>query len=311
MKTNHALSHPVRTVAEDATVEHRPSTQKVSEQYLRLNAILKEKDEQDPVIFNETEHIQQPFSDTMQKFRFLRDLRLSVPVDIVRFSPGGSTACTVVICRTAENRTDPQILIEGARLVQKVRPKLLEVHTREMKRTFKDKMSNITSLSPSILEFIYKELALDGGQATNPVMQERLRLISLGHTDLIADLRHTNPGRPNTKFDVFFEKLGEIVEDITAADDRRHGQAHLSEFISIRDLIDKASTKCPPETPIPSTSLVRLQFSPRNPYCKGALNFTSRLDVQFKIQRRQLRMSHVDSHFCNAQFKYLKSYAVE
>lgn len=85
----------------------------------------------------------------------------------------------------------------------------------------------------------------------------------------------------------------------------------MSEFISIPDLINKASTKCPPETPIPSASLVRLQFSPRNPYCKGALNFTSRLDVQFKIQRRQLRMSHVDSHFCNAQFKYLKSYAVE
>lgn len=140
----------------------------------------------------------------MQKFRFLRDIRLSIPVDIVKFIPGGSTSSTIVICRTAENHTEPQILIEGARLVQRARPNLLEIHTREMKRAFKDRISNITSLSPSVLEFIYKELAIDGSQATNPVMQERLRLISLGHTDLIADLRHTNPGRPNSKFDGFF-----------------------------------------------------------------------------------------------------------
>lgn len=107
-----------------------------------------------------------------------------------------------------------------------------------MKKTFKEKINNITSLSPSVIEYIYKELAFDGSQTTNPVMQERLRLISLGHTDLIADLRHTNPGRPNTKFDVFFEKLQEVLENITAADDRRHGHAHLSEFISISDMID-------------------------------------------------------------------------
>lgn len=166
-------------------------------------------------------------------------------------------------------------------------------------------------MSPSVIEYIYKELAFDGSQTTNPVMQERLRLISLGHTDLIADLRHTNPGRPNTKFDVFFEKLQEVLENITAADDRRHGHAHLSKFISISDMIQRAVSTCPPGTPVPSASLVKLQFAPRNPYCQGALNFTSRLNVQFKIQRRQLRTTHPDSHFCNAQFKYLKSFAVE
>lgn len=76
-------------------------------------------------------------------------------------------------------------------------------------------------------------------------------------------------------------------------------------------MIQRAVSTCPPGTPVPSASLVKLQFAPRNPYCQGALNFTSRLNVQFKIQRRQLRTTHPDSHFCNAQFKYLKSFAVE
>lgn len=33
--------------------------------------------------------------------------------------------------------------------------------------------------------------------------------------------------------------------------------------------------------------------------------------MQFKIQCRQLRAAHMDSHFCNAQFKYLKAFAIE
>lgn len=33
--------------------------------------------------------------------------------------------------------------------------------------------------------------------------------------------------------------------------------------------------------------------------------------MQFKIQRRKLRAAHMDSHFCNAQFKYLKAFAIE
>jgi hypothetical protein len=45
-----------------------------------------------------------------------------------------------------------------------------------------------------------------------------------------------------------------------------------------------------------------------NPYTKAAQNFTSRLNVQYKIQRRQLRVTHQDEHYCNAQLKYLKDY---
>lgn len=311
MKITHSMDHPARTIAGDATIEHRQSVARPNKQYMKLDSVLKEAQVGDPVYFNEDEHTIEPLKDSGQKFKFLQDLHVSVPLDLIKFSPGGSSTTVVLFCKTQANRTEADMLIQGARFMQQARSNMVEFHTRAMKKHFKEKMNNITSMNPSILEFMYKELTLDRSKETNPAMQERLRIISLGNTNLLADLRHANPGRPNTRFDTFFEKLGGIIEDFSAADDRRHGHAHLSEFISLRDMIDQATAKCPQNTPIPSASLVRLQFSPKNPYCKGASNFTSRLDVQFKIQRRQLRAAHMDSHFCNAQFKYLKAFAIE
>ncbi len=67
-------------------------------------------------------------------------------------------------------------------------------------------------------------------------MQHRMPLISMGHTGIVADLRTLNCGRPGV-YDPFFEKLEEVVEEATAADDRRHNVAHISEWISLNPLV--------------------------------------------------------------------------
>jgi hypothetical protein len=152
---------------------------------------------------------------------------------------------------------------------------------------------------------------MDAAASFHPDTQERLRLVFLGEKGLLTDLRHLNAGRPSETFDTFFEKLSTHVEEVTAADERRHGSAHLSAWISLSDMMEKAKQSCSVDTPIPSKSLVRLQFAPRNPYAKTAWNFTSKIDVQYKIQRRQLRLTHPDEHYCNAQFKYLKEMAID
>lgn len=59
---------------------------------------------------------------------------------------------------------------------------------------------------------MYKELALDASQVSNPEMVEQLRLISLGETGLVAGLRELNVGRPTEKFDDFFKALHDLVE---------------------------------------------------------------------------------------------------
>lgn len=309
---NQALPHPVRTIADDATIEHRQiSPFGVREKYCLLDEAVRTAEENVPVVFDESVHLKSPFESNLERFKFVKELQLSVPVDMLRFCPGGSTVSTLCLIRVDENRLQSQLLTDGAQLVEKVRPQLKEYHTRAQRQLFKAKLNNVAKILPSVADLIYKELTLDASAAAHPDTQERLRLIFLGESDLLADLRHLNPGRPSHTFDKFFEVLERIVEEITAADERRHNIAHLSEFVSLDEMIEKAEQNCPEGTPIPSRSLVRLQFSPRNPYTHSALNFTSKIKVQYKIQRRQLRSAHPDDHYCAAQMKYLKERAIQ
>jgi len=203
-----------------------------------------------------------------------------------------------------------ELLTQCARTMVKLKPMFPEFHTRFMKREFKAKFANLATVSAGCMDLIYKELALDSSAARNADSMKRLRLIFLGETGLLTDLRSINPGRPTGNFDTFFDALGRVIEEVTAADERRHNVAHMSEWLSLKDLMNRAVELCPENTPIPSPSLVRLQFTPRNPYIHTALNFTSRFEVQYKIQRRQLRLFHEDDHYCAALLKYLKHLAV-
>ena len=310
---NKKLDHPVRTVDEHATIEHRTQTLFVKDKYKLLDNAVKSLENYDPITFNEDVHIEEPFQNNVARYRFFSELQLSVPVDIISFCPGGSVVTTFCLVHVPENRSEAELLTQGARMVQKIKPQLKEYHTRAQRNLFKSKLSNIANIQPALVDFIYSELSLDASTMNHPDMQHRLRLISLGEEGLIADLRHLNTGRPNDRYDVFFEKLIELVADKTAADDRRHGTgvAHLSEWISLQDMIEQAAKKCPDGTPIPSKSLVRLQFAPNNPYTSRAQNFSARVPVQYKIQRRQLRAQHPDNHYCAALFKYLKFKAIE
>lgn len=105
--------------------------------------------------------------------------------------------------------------------------------------------------------------------------------------------------------------LGKIIEEWVAADKRRHGVAHLSQYLSLRELCETVKARCPPGTPIPSEDLVRLQFCPKRLNSPAASNFNARFQVQYKIQVRQLHLKHVDDHYCAAIFKYLLEYAIK
>ncbi|XP_053389760.1 uncharacterized protein LOC128552729 [Mercenaria mercenaria] len=280
--------NPPRTVGNDISVEFRAKTPYVYEKYKLFDEEIKNCDFLKPVLFDENVHLTTPFENRMQMKRFFDNLSLSVNVDLYRYCPGGGVSTIMFVAKVPENRSDNDAHIHPVRVIAQINDKLPEYHTRAMKREFRQKMNLIAKIQPGVLDFVYKELALDASVATNPEMQQRIKLISLGESGLVADLRELNTGRPSDKFDVFFEKLEEVVEDVTAADERRHGVSHLSHWISLGDLIGQAAEKCPEGTLVPSKSLVRLQFTPRNPYTHAALNFTSRLSVQYKIQRRQL-----------------------
>ena len=122
--------------------------------------------------------------------------------------------------------------------------------------------------------------------------------------DLIIDLRHLNQGRPGDTFNVFFRELELVVDEMTAADDRRHGVAHMSEFLSVKDLISQVKQRVPDKTPIPSESTVIHAFAPPNIHAKTAQYYTGKINLKHMVQRRQLRAFHADAHWCSALYKY-------
>ena len=300
---------PARTLDENSTIEHKDACDVLYEQYAKIDKSIRDAGVHNPIIFTENEHTV-PFENNMQRLRYFENINLTVPIDIVRFCPGGSHTTIVALVQVEENRDKNAMLTEGGRLLQKLRPQMRECHTRAQKNEFKRKVRNVSTIQPSLLEMLYQELCLDSSTVNHPDTAQRIRAMFLGAPGLVADLRHLNPGRSGGTFDVFFQHMATVIEEVTAADDRRHGTAHMSEWLSMRDLINKVTSKCPEGTPIPSKDLVRLQFTPKNPYTRTALNFTSKFSVQHKIQRRQLRATHQDDHYCAALFKYLKSKAI-
>lgn len=78
-----------------------------------------------------------------------------------------------------------------------------------------------------------------------------------------------------------------------------------------RDLIEQTEKVCPSGTAIPSNSTVKLSFAPKNIFTATARRYTGVINLQHRIQRRQLRAFHVDAHYCNAQRKYVQFFACQ
>ena len=312
-KRNQNRETPVRTIGKNATIHHVPNNPFGVPQdspYKLLDQSIHSVPIGTPVIFDESIHCHAALETNLKRWQFVDKLQLSVPIDVIKFSPGGSIRTTVMIMQVMPNRPDHTMMCDGVRAYDSMRENLQEYHTRTQKRLFKARLSLLAEVKPSTAEFLYSELSMDKSTATNPEMRERIRLIYLGETDLVDDLRTLNKGR-ETEFDAFFEVLARLVEEATAADERRHGMAHLAHWLSLEDMVEKAKENCPPGTPIPSLALVRLQFAPRNPFTHRALSFSSKIKVQYKIQKRQLRTHHEDAHYAACLLKYVKEYAVE
>lgn len=127
--------------------------------------------------------------------------------------------------------------------------------------------------------------------------------------EIVADLRTLNKGK--SRYDQFWEECEKYINENTAVNDRRHGNVtHLAIALSVRDFVEQVKSRCSSEVPIPSLEWVRLQFWPKTPNSKAALHHTGRLQVKFKIQQRQWRHYHVDSHYAAAYFRYMREYAI-
>ena len=176
------------------------------------------------------------------------------------------------------------------------------------------------SVKPAVLRYFYRDLTGDcsaSHDAQEAVIDERVReIVSMEPEDpnTIVDLREVKNIETRTKFDLFWDEAKKYInEDLGAAvDDRRHGEVtHLAKAISIRDLREQVTCRCPPGTPIPSEEWLRLQFWPKTPKANISLHYTGRLNVRFMVQKRQFRKTHEDEHYVAAVFRYLREYVVK
>lgn len=75
----------------------------------------------------------------------------------------------------------------------------------------------------------------------------------------------------------------------------------------MRYLREQVVKKCPEDAPIPSDKWICLQFSPTCVSSHAALRYTGKLH---KVQQRQFRKEHDDSHYAACIFRYEREYAV-
>jgi hypothetical protein len=195
---------------------------------------------------------------------------LSVPSMMYTYSPGGSVLNHTFLWRLPEDFSLEAALSTNQQVVAKLMEGLPVYHTRAMKREFISHCGLLMAgVKPYMLRSIYRELTNDASGSRSSKegdiderVKEALRSEDL---DVIIDLRETNEGRVG-KYDIFWEKCSEYISECTAIPERRHGEVcFMAKAISVRDLVNQVSKRCPPGAPIPSESWVRLNFAPKNP----------------------------------------------
>lgn len=114
---NKALPQPCRTVDQNASVYHCSKSvllSVVKEKYKLLDKVVTRVGVGNPVLFDEDLHIDIPFQNCMQRFRFFEKLQLSVSVDVIKYNPGGGVGTTYIISQAPENRSEPQMMTDAA-----------------------------------------------------------------------------------------------------------------------------------------------------------------------------------------------------
>ena len=309
---------PTRQIDSDMTIYHVKKVANVNLKYKRFDMTMNEVDLFEPVYFDEEIHLNEEtfFSKSIERSRFFEGLALSDDIHMLRFDPGGGHGTSTFIWKVPGDNeiNSSEIFLRDTKIVSSLKSKMLEFHTRTMRKDFQTSYQNIAGVTipKHVLRSIYTTLTNDATGDQNPDIDGRIRLSVLGSApNLVVDLRHLNKVRSGDTFKTFFEQLEKEVEDVTAADERRHNIEHVSKYLSVRDLIDEVSKKLPNGTPIPSEATVLLAFVPKNCHANVAKLYTGRINLRFKVQTRQLRSNHQDDHYCSALFKYLKEYAIK
>ena len=276
-----------------------------------LNDFMIQHEAYSPVMYDEEKILGETLK-VEKRYKFIKSMSISRGLDVLRYDPGGGASAVTVLWWVPDGESSSEHATNIVCVSNSVENRLPVYHTRQMRRDFYQKYGGLQGMSPVVLRSIYFDITGDATQMkASKAVDERMRLYLLGELPEVAvDLRHVNTGRPEVYND-FFALAEQVIQDWIAEDDRRHGVAHLSKFMSIRDLHEEVKQRCQPGTLIPSMEWLRLQFLPTNPRAASAIHYTGCLEVKFAVQSRVLLRNHEDDHYAAAVFKYLRAMAVD
>ena len=181
---------------------------------------------------------------------------------LLTYSSGNNVGNLHFVWKVPSNKPIEETFQDSVKVIKKIKPLLPQYHTGTMRRAMFEKFGRVSHcVKPAVLHFFYRDLT--GDASSSRTTQESIidecvcEIINIEPEDpnTLVDLREEKSKETQAKFDVFWDEAQKFInEDLgVAVDDRRHGEIiHLVRAISIRDLREQVSTRCPPGTPIPS-----------------------------------------------------------
>ena len=313
MKLVHYSTVPWRSILKGLDLFYLKPTMKLSLDLTEINSVVKACD-----CYSIVDLLLYLPANSKRRYLLINKLKegLEVPVALLVYSSGNNAGNSYFVWRVPDSSLD-EAFTNSMKVIEQVKQSLPVYHTRAMQSEFIQKFGRITNaVQPAVLRYFYKDLTGDcsGSETLNQdEVDSRVRqAIEMEDPAIVMDLRHLNSGK-KSKYDTFWEECSKYLEETvgTAVDDRRHTNVtHVATAISIRDFRDQVAKRCPDGTCIPSIEWVRLQFWPKLPRSKRALHHTGKFQIRFKVQQRQFRKDHPDSHYAACIFRYQREYAV-
>ena len=310
---------PARSISESLSLFTLPvkdlQSSEVIGTLLPIYNALKDKEYFEPLLINDF----MP-SSARDRYRFIQMLKengCQLNSVLFTFSTGNNKGNYHFLWLTDLNADGDDIQSRNTGVVQKLTDDMPKFHSRAMRQKFVSLFGRMANVQPAYLREIYHELTGDCSAASSETeshVNERVKhALELEDIDAVVDLRHHNKGQP-CRYDKFWEACECYIHGNieTAVDDRRHDRIdHLAVALSVPDLLCEVSKRVEPGTPIPSVQWLRLQFWPKTPSAKVALQYTGRLKLKYMVQKRQMRKYHEDAHYASALFRYQKEMAIK
>ena len=147
-KERQARPQPVRQISANVSVTCRTPVQlsELSPAERKVNDWMVLEDAYTPVFYDE-ETIFDKVLTKDQRYKFLKALKISRPLDVLRYDPGGGSSAVVVLWWVPDKETESNHATHIARLVKLLESQLPVFHTRQMRRDFYTQYGRLSGMN--------------------------------------------------------------------------------------------------------------------------------------------------------------------